>query len=72
MKQKLEKTIEFTLVSGLAFFIGMLVTFYKLDHRLWNENINKAGDIEIRQMNYPIKQCYTQSDIELIVYGEIK
>ncbi len=70
VKKKLERAIEFTLVSGLAFIIGVLVTFYKLDHRVWNENINKASDIETRYMNYPTKKCYDTSDLNRIIYGK--
>ena len=70
VKKKLERAIEFTLVSGLAFIIGILVTFYKLDHRVWNENINKASDIEIRYMNYQTQKCYDASDLNRIIYGK--
>ena len=70
VKKKLERAIEFTLVSGLAFIIGILVTFYKLDHRVWNENINKASDIETRYMNYPTQKYYDTSDLNRIIYGK--
>jgi hypothetical protein len=69
-----EKIFKYTLVSGVAFFAGMLTTFYKLDQRLWDENINKAIDIETRFYNYPGGEddCYTLTDLELIVFGEIQ
>ena len=69
-----EKIFKYTLVGGIAFFVGMLTTFYKLDQRLWDENINKAIDIETRFYNYPGGEddCYTLTDLELIVFGEIQ
>ena len=74
MKINSEKIFKYTLVSGVAFFVGMLTTFYKLDHRLWDENINKAIDIETRFYNYPGGEddCYTLTDLELIVFGKIQ
>ncbi len=65
----LEKTLQITMISGIAFFTGMLVTFHKLDQRLWNENIVKGIDIETRFMNYPTKDCYDTSDLTRIIYG---
>jgi len=52
----------------------MFVTMYKIDNRLWNENINKAIDIETRFYNYPggEDKCYTLTDLELIIFGEIQ
>jgi hypothetical protein len=69
-----EKIFKYTLVSGVAFFTGMLTTFYKLDQRLWDENINKAIDIETRFYNYPGGEddCYTLTDLELIVFGKVQ
>ena len=67
-----EKIFKYTLVSGVAFFVGMLTTFYKIDQRLWNEEINKAIDIETRALNYPMQDCYDWQDIEMIIFGEIQ
>ena len=69
-KKTCEKLILLTMVSGIAFFTGMLVTFYKLDQRLWNENIVKGIDIETRFLNYPKQDCYDTSDITRIIYGK--
>jgi len=47
---------------------------YKIDNRLWNETVNKAWDIENRFYNFPVSEddCYTSSDIELIIFGKVK
>ena len=37
---------------------------YKIDSRLWNEEVNKAIDIETRALNYPWQDCYDWQDIE--------
>ena len=67
-----KQIFEYTLACGIAFFIGMFVTMYKIDSRLWNEEINKAIDIETRFYNYPSEKCYTLTDLELIIFGEMK
>jgi hypothetical protein len=74
MKINTKQLFEYTLACGIAFFIGMFVTMYKIDSRLWNEEINKAIDIETRFYNYPggENKCYTLTDLELIIFGEIQ
>ena len=74
MKISAKKLFEYTLATGFAFFIGMFVTMSKIDQRLWNEEINKAIDIETRFYNYPggKDKCYTLTDLELIILGEIQ
>jgi len=74
MKINTKTLFEYTLACGVAFFIGMFVTMYKIDNRLWNETINKAWDIETRFYNYPggKDDCYTLTDLELIIFGEVK
>ena len=69
---KAKKLFQYTLACGVAFFIGVFTTFYKIDQRLWNESINKANDIETRALNYPMKDCYNWQDIEIIMFGEIQ
>ena len=65
MKISAKKLFEYTLATGFAFFIGMFVTMSKIDQRLWNEEINKAIDIETRFYNYPGGEddCYTLTDL---------
>tara|TARA_R100001460_G_C3467104_1_gene166694 strand:+ start:384 stop:617 length:234 start_codon:yes stop_codon:yes gene_type:complete len=74
MKINTKKLFEYTLACGVAFFIGVFTTMYKIDQRVWNENINKATDIEVRFYNYPGGEdhCYTLTDLELIIFGEIQ
>jgi hypothetical protein len=74
MKINTKKLFEYTLATGVAFFVGMFVTMSKIDSRLWNEEINKAIDIETRFYNYPGGEddCYTLTDLEMIVFGEVQ
>jgi len=74
MKVNTKQLFEYTLACGVAFFIGVFVTMYKIDNRLWNETVNKAWDIETRfyNYNYPDEECYTLTDLELIIFGEIQ
>ena len=72
MKINTKTLFEYTLACGIAFFIGMFVTMYKIDSRLWNEEVNKAIDIETRFYNYPDEKCYTLTDLELIIFGEVQ
>lgn len=67
-----KKIFEYTLATGVAFFIGVFTTMYKIDSRLWNEEVNKAIDIETRALNYPWQDCYDWQDIEMIIFGEIQ
>ncbi len=74
MKINTKQLFDYTLACGVAFFIGVFVTMYKIDNRLWNETVNKAWDIENRFYNYPGGEddCYTLTDLELIIFGEIQ
>ena len=60
------------MLTGISFFLGVFFTFYKIDQRLWDENINKAWDIEARALNFPEKSCYNWQDLEIIIFGEIQ
>ena len=71
MKQ-IERLFFGFILIGLSFFCGVFFTFYKIDQRLWDENINKAWDIEARALNFPKKSCYNWQDIEIIIFGEIQ
>ncbi len=59
-------------IAILFFLLGTYFTYYKIDQRLWNENINKAWDIEARALNFPKKSCYNWQDLEIIIFGEIQ
>ena len=74
MKINTKQLFEYTLACGVAFFIGVFTTMYKIDQRVWNENINKATDIEVRFYNYPGGEddCYTLTDLELIIFGKVQ
>tara|TARA_R100001082_G_C4346618_1_gene152594 strand:- start:434 stop:658 length:225 start_codon:yes stop_codon:yes gene_type:complete len=66
---KLERLLYLTIICGICFFCGVFYTYYKIDQRLWNENILKARDIETRYLNYPEKRCYKKDDLKMIIYG---
>jgi|TARA_R100000482_G_scaffold84991_1_gene33929 hypothetical protein len=67
---KYEQLFYTTLICGVCFFCGVFYTYYKIDQRVWNENINKATDIETRYLNYPTKKNYKQEDLNRIIYGQ--
>ena len=67
---KYEQLFYTTLICGVCFFCGVFYTYYKIDQRVWNENINKATDIETRYLNYPTKKNYKKDDLEKIIYGQ--
>ncbi len=57
-------------IAILFFLLGTYYTYYKIDQRLWNEEILKARDIETRYLNYPTKRNYKQDDLKRIIYGQ--
>ena len=69
---KLEKGFYILILTGMSFLLGVFYTFYKIDQRTWNEEILKARDIETRYINYKQKKYYKKSDLDLIIFGEIK
>ena len=54
-------------ISVATFKLGVLITLY------FTINLDppKHYEIESRCLNYTEKECYTQSDIELIVFGKV-
>ena len=66
----LERLLYLTLIAGICFFTGVFYTYYKIDQRIWNEDILKARDIETRYINYPKKRNYKQEDLNRIIYGQ--
>ncbi len=70
--KRIYKLFKYWTVATLFFLLGTYFTYYKIDQRLWNENINKAWDIEARALNFPKKSCYNWQDLEIIIFGEIQ
>tara|TARA_R110000765_G_scaffold244799_1_gene347047 strand:+ start:415 stop:627 length:213 start_codon:yes stop_codon:yes gene_type:complete len=70
MDKKLEIAFKYVLIMGFAFFIGVFTAFIKI----YNDQENKNTGVSImnRQINYPVKNCYNQEDLELIIYGKIQ
>ncbi len=72
MGKRLERGFYILILMGITFFLGVFYTFYEIDQRTWNEEILKARDIETRYINYKQKKYYKKSDLDLIIFGEIK
>ena len=72
MVKKLERALYIIIFSAMSFFLGVFYTFYEIDQRIWNEELVKARDIETRYINYKQKKYYKKSDLDLIIFGEIK
>jgi len=72
MVKKLERGLYIIIFSAMSFFLGVFYTFYKIDQRMWNEELLKARDIETRYINYKQKKYYKKSDLDLIIFGEVK
>jgi len=70
--KKLERAFITFIFMGLSFFLGVFYTFYEIDQRVWNEELLKARDIETRYINYKQKKYYKKSDLDLIIFGEVK
>jgi len=63
---KLQKVVTI-FISIATFKLGVLTTLY------FTINLDppKHYEIESRCLNYTQKECYTQSDLELIVFGKV-
>ena len=72
MGKRIERGFYIIILTGMSFFIGVFYTFYEIDQRIWNEELLKARDIETRYINYKQKKYYKKSDLDLIIFGEIK
>tara|TARA_R100001480_G_scaffold23539_1_gene33829 strand:- start:190 stop:408 length:219 start_codon:yes stop_codon:yes gene_type:complete len=72
MGKRIERGFYIIILTGMSFFMGVFYTFYEIDQRLWNEELLKARDIETRYINYKQKKYYKKSDLDLIIFGEIK
>jgi len=72
MVKRLERGLYIIIFSAMSFFLGVFYTFYEIDQRLWNEELLKARDIETRYINYKQNKYYKKSDLDLIIFGEIK
>jgi len=70
--KRIYKLFKYWALGTLCFLLGVYFAFYKIDQRLWDENINKAWDIEARALNFPKKSCYNWQDLEIIIFGEIQ
>jgi len=70
MNKRLEIAFKYVVIMGFAFFIGVFTAFIKI----YNDQEDKNTGVSImnRQINYPVKNCYNQEDLELIIYGKIQ
>ncbi len=70
MDKRLEIVFKYTMVMGFAFFIGVFTAFIKIYND--QEDKNTGVNIENRYINYQDEECYTKTDLELIIYGKIQ
>ena len=68
--KRIYKLFKYWSIAMLFFLLGTYYTYYKIDQRIWNEDILKARDIETRYLNYPTKRNYKSEDLERIIYGK--
>ena len=54
-------------IAAATFTLGMCVAFYMVLH----SEPCKVYDIQSRYLNYTNKDCYTVSDVELIIFGKV-
>jgi len=67
---RIKRLFNSFIIAMLFFLLGTYYTYYKIDQRIWNEEILKARDIETRYLNYPTKRNYKSEDLERIIYGK--
>ena len=70
MNKKLERGFKYLFLMSFAFFIGIFTAFIKIYND--QEQKNTGVSIENRYINFQEEECYTKSDLELIIYGKIK
>ena len=54
-------------IAAATFTLGMTVAFYMVLHF----EPCKVYEIQSRALNYTNKDCYTKTDVELIVFGKV-
>tara|TARA_R110002020_G_scaffold178085_2_gene370909 strand:+ start:3212 stop:3412 length:201 start_codon:yes stop_codon:yes gene_type:complete len=66
MRNKQLNLISKLLMFALVYFIGVYTAMYYC----YKQPIDEYILIHNREINFPEQECYTRSDIELIVYGK--
>ncbi|QDP58871.1 MAG: hypothetical protein Unbinned5607contig1000_19 [Prokaryotic dsDNA virus sp.] len=62
------KLTKYTFAMFFAFNIGLLTAFAMIYNN--EEDKNTSARIINRHINFPVQDCYNDSDLKLIVYGE--
>ena len=62
----IENLISKLLVFALVYFVGVFCAMYYCYKQPLDEHIL----IHNREINFPDQECYTRSDIHLLVYGK--
>jgi len=70
MDKRIERGFSYLFLMSFAFFIGIFTAFIKIYND--QEEKNTGVNIENRYINYQEETCYTKTDLELIIYGEIQ
>ena len=61
------KRLYNVVIAFIFFILGMTLAYYKQ----FTADPPEHYAIQCRALNYTDKDCYTQSDVELIVFGKI-
>ena len=62
----MEKKINKLLIFAALYFTGVYSAMYYCYKQPVDEHVNIIN----RQLNFPKQECYTESDLELIIYGK--
>ncbi|RLI50832.1 hypothetical protein DRO61_03340 [Candidatus Bathyarchaeota archaeon] len=62
----MEKKIKIIILSGFAYLAGVYSAMYFCYKQPTDEHVQIIN----RELNFPKQDCYSESDIELIIYGE--
>jgi hypothetical protein len=61
----MEKKIKIIIMCSFAFITGVYVAMYFCYTQPTDEHLNIIN----RELNFPKQDCYSESDIKLIIYG---
>jgi|TARA_R110002020_G_scaffold469236_1_gene694074 hypothetical protein len=62
----MEKKINKLLIFAAIYFIGVYSAMYFCYKQPIDEHVNIIN----RELNFPKQDCYSESDIKLIIYGK--
>ena len=60
------------LYKVITFFTAFMIGVFAAMYFCYTQPLDESILIVNRHLNWPQQECYSQSDLELIIYGEIK